>query len=70
MPIHSPVGFTGRDSSAWGCLREETGGEEAEYSQSPDLRHVVEAGDQDAADVVVVEGAEEKEEKEVINEGH
>lgn len=29
------------------------------YSQSPNLRHVVEAGDQDAADVVVVEGAAE-----------
>lgn len=33
------------------------------YSQSPNLRHVVEAGDQDAADVVVVEGAAETEKK-------
>lgn len=33
------------------------------YSQSPDLRHVVEAGDQDAANVVIVEGAVETEEK-------
>lgn len=33
------------------------------YSQGSDLRHVVEAGDQDAADVVVVEGAAEMEEK-------
>lgn len=29
------------------------------YSQCPDLRHMVEAGDQDAADVVVVESAVE-----------
>lgn len=33
------------------------------YSQSSNLRHVVEAGDQDTADVVVVEGAAETEEK-------
>lgn len=30
------------------------------YSQSPDLWHVVEAGDQDAANVVVVECAVER----------
>lgn len=59
QPRSSPSG----DSSSRGCLRQEVGGEEAEgYSQSPDLRHVVEAGDQDAADVVVVEGAAETEE--------
>lgn len=39
------------------------------YSQGPNLRHVVEAGDQDAANVVVVEGAAETGEKEVMNEG-
>lgn len=31
------------------------------YSQGSNLRHVVEAGDQDAADVVVIEGAAERE---------
>lgn len=31
------------------------------YSQSSNLRHVVETGDQDAANVVVVEGAAETE---------
>lgn len=40
------------------------------YSQSPNLRHVVEAGDQDAANVVVVESAVEREEKEAMNERH
>lgn len=33
------------------------------YLQSPNLWHVVEAGDQDAADVVVVEGTVKTEEK-------
>lgn len=33
------------------------------YSQSSNLRHVVEAGDEDAADVVVVEGAVKAEEE-------
>lgn len=34
------------------------------YSQSPDLWHVVEAGDRNAGDVVVVEGAVRREKKE------
>lgn len=42
-------------------------GEEAGdlYSQGSNLRHVVEAGDQDAANVVVIESAAEREEKQV-----
>lgn len=41
------------------------GGSRDFYSQGSNLRHVVEAGDQDAADVVVVEGAADREEKHV-----
>lgn len=41
------------------------GGSRGLYSQGSNPRHVVEAGDQDAADVVVVEGAADREEKHV-----
>lgn len=70
-PVHSPVGFPSRESSTPGLLKVGGGGwgGSSLYSQSPDLWHVVEAGDQDSADVVVVEGAAETEE-EVMNEGH
>lgn len=44
------------------------GGSRDLYSQGSNLRHVVEAGDQDAANVVVVEGAADREEKH-INKG-
>lgn len=56
-----------RECCPMGLLRAGAGGGGSRdlYSQGSNLRHVVEAGDQDAADVVVVEGAADREEKHV-----
>lgn len=65
--VNSRGGITGGLTVGVGYTELGVGAEREEsrelYSQGSDLRHVVEAGDQDAADVVVVEGAAEREEK-------